>query len=111
MAPWEIWTFDFPVEGTHPCVIFSNAGRIGSPALSHVNVLICRTLRASLTRPMKPTEIVLDQADGLEWPTLCRVDALHLIPKAGLRERRGAVCKPRRRQISRQIMQLLPFEF
>ena len=23
MAPWEIWTYDFPTEGSHPCVIFS----------------------------------------------------------------------------------------
>ncbi len=28
MAPWEIWTYDFTVEGPHPCVIFSNAMRL-----------------------------------------------------------------------------------
>ena len=45
MAPWEIWTFDFPVEGPHPCVIMSNAARLANPAFEHVNVLLCRTLR------------------------------------------------------------------
>jgi hypothetical protein len=24
MAPWEIWTYDFPIEGADPCVIFTN---------------------------------------------------------------------------------------
>jgi len=111
MEPWEIWTFDFPVEGPHPCVVFSSRSRIANPAFDRVNVLLCRTLRAALTRDTKPTEIVLDEADGLEWPTLCRVDAMHFVLKAGLRERRGIVCKERRRQISQQMLRLLPFEF
>lgn len=111
MAPWEIWTFDFPVEGAHPCVLFSSAARLGNPAFERVNVLLCRTLRASLSREVKAAEVILDQADGLEWPTLCRVDALHFVSKSGLREKRGVVCKARRRQISRQMLAVLPFEF
>src|SRR5258705_659394 len=110
MAPWEIWPFDFPVEGPHPCVLFSNAVRLRNEALDRVNVLLCRTLRAPLERQLKPTEIILDQADGLDWPTLCRVDALHFVVKAGLRERRGIVCTERRRVISQRMLRLLPFE-
>jgi hypothetical protein len=82
MAPWEIWTFDFPVEGPHPCVIFTNAARLAHPDFDRVNVLLCRTLRGPLQRQLKSTEILLDRADGLDWETLCRVGALHFVPKA-----------------------------
>ena len=110
MAPWEIWTFDFPVEGKHPCVIFSNAARLASPNFDRVNVLLCRTLRGPLQRGWRPTEVILDSADGLEWETLCRLDAVHFVLKSGLHERRGMVCKERRRQICQRMLQVFPFE-
>ena len=50
ISPWQIWTFDFPAEGTHPCVIFSNKARLANPAFDRVNVLLCRTLRGPLQR-------------------------------------------------------------
>jgi mRNA-degrading endonuclease toxin of MazEF toxin-antitoxin module len=111
MAPWEIWTFDFPVEGTHPCVVFSNAARLVHPLFDRVNVLLCRTLRGALQREVRLTEILLDRADGLDWETLCRVDALHFVLKSGLRERRGLVSKERRRLICQRMLQVFPFEF
>ena len=58
MAPWEIWTFDFPVEGTHPCVVFTNPARLASPDVERVNVLLCRTLRGPLGRSLKPNEVL-----------------------------------------------------
>ena len=111
MAPWEIWTCDFPVEGSHPCVIFSNAARIAHSDFDRVNVLLCRTLRGSLQRELRPTEAILNRADGLDWETLCRIDAMHFVLKSGLRQRRGIVCAERRRLICQRMMQLLPFEF
>lgn len=111
MTPWEIWTYDFPVEGSHPCVIFSNPARVSHPDFDRVNVLLCRTLRGPLQRELKATEILLDRADGLDWETLCRVDALHFVLKSVLRERRGLVCKERRRLICQRMMQVFPFEF
>ena len=111
MAPWEIWTYDFPAEGSHPCVIFSNAARLSHPAFDRVNVLLCRTLRGPLQRELRATEILLDAAEGLDWGTLCRVDAVQFILKSGLRERRGVVCKERRRLICQWMLQVLPFEF
>src|SRR5687768_16339956 len=110
MAPWKIWTYDFPVEGPHPCVIFSNSARVNNAAFDRINVPLCRTLRGTLERQLRHAEVILDQADGLDWTTLCRVDALHFVLKVGLRERRGVVSKERRRMISQRIMQLFPFE-
>jgi hypothetical protein len=111
MAPWEIWTYDFPVEGPHPCVLFTNALRLSHPDLDRVNVLLCRTLRGAANRPLKPVEVLLDRADGLDWETICRVDLLHSVAKAGLHERRGIVCLERRRLISQRIVSLFPFQF
>ena len=111
MASWEIWMYDFPVEGAHPCVLLSNAARLANPAFDRVNVLLCRRLRGPLQQELRLAEIVLDRADGLDWETLRRVDAMHFIPKAGLRERRGIICKERRRQIRQRMLQLFPFEF
>ena len=45
MAPWEIWPYDFPVEGAHPCVIFTNSARLAHPGFDRINILLCRTLR------------------------------------------------------------------
>jgi hypothetical protein len=110
MAPWEIWTFDFPIEGAHPCVIFSNAARLNNSSIDRVNVFLCRTLRGPLERELKPVEFLLDQADGLDWETLCRIDLLHSIPKAGLREKRGIVSTERRRAICQRMLFVFPFE-
>src|SRR5262245_60905964 len=106
MAPWEIWTFDFPIEGAHPCVIFSHSVRVGHPDFDRVNVLLCRTLRGAMQRDLRPTEIILDQADGLQWQTLCRLDALHFVPKSALRDRRGTVSVERRRVISQRLLRM-----
>src|SRR5256885_16056585 len=111
MAPWEIWTYDFPIEGSHPCVVFSNAARLAHEGFDRINVLLCRTLRGQLQRQVKITEVLLNAADGLDWETLCRVDALHFIPTSGLRDRRGIVCRERRRIISQRMLQVFRFEF
>ncbi|HEY5041917.1 MAG TPA: hypothetical protein VIK53_07925 [Verrucomicrobiae bacterium] len=111
MSPWEIWTYDFPAEGTHPYVIFSNASRLSHPAFDRINVLLCRTLRGPVQRELNAAEILLDRADGLDRETLCRVDAVHFVLKSGLRERRGIVCQERRRQICQRMLKVFPFEF
>jgi len=110
MAPWEIWTYNFPVEGPHPCVIFTNSVRLAHPDLDRINVLLCRTLRGPANRPLKAVEVLLDRADGLDWETICRIDLLHSVSKAELHERRGLVCIERRRLISQRIFSLFPFQ-
>jgi len=64
-----------------------------------------------MQRELRATELILDRAYGLDWETLCRLDAIHFVLKAGLRERRGLVCKERRRLISQRMLQVFPFEF
>src|SRR5437667_266869 len=109
MTPWEIWTYDFPEEGAHRCIVFSNDTRVQHPDAERVNVILCRTLRAPLHRSLKPNEVLLDVADGLDWETICRVDALHWVRKHELYNKRGVVCTERRRLISRRIIESFPF--
>jgi hypothetical protein len=111
MAPWEIWTYDFPEEGAHPCIIFSHNSRVQHPDALRVNVILCRTLRGTLQRSLKPNEVLLDSADGLDWETICRVDALHWVRKGELFQKPGSVCAERRRLISRRIVDSFPFAF
>ena len=104
MRQWEIWTYDFPEEGAHPVVLISNNDRIASPTLARVNVLFCMTLRsASRAASLKKNEVVLNSADGLEWETLVKCDAMHFVKKAALRQLRGGVSQHRRVAISRKV--------
>src|SRR5438876_11797777 len=103
MKPWEIWTFDFAEEETHPAVIISNQDRLDNSGVERVNVLLCTTLRGTggreRARRVKKTEAVLNRADGLDWLTLVKCDALHFVKKSSLYQRRGEVSSYRRIQL------------
>jgi mRNA-degrading endonuclease toxin of MazEF toxin-antitoxin module len=94
---WEVWTFDFPEAGAHPAIIISHPDRVANAPL--VNVLICSSQRA--TRAPRKNEVLLDESDGLDWPTLCRCDLTYLVRKEQLHRRRGIVGTERQRQITR----------
>mgnify|MGYP001159169946 CR=1 FL=1 len=101
MKAWEIWTGD--IFGPHPCVLISCQARID--AKPQVVVLKCTTLRPEQERLPKLNETVLDEADGLDWKTLCRCDLLFTVDKAALSKKRGQVTAERRRDIARKIIQ------
>lgn len=99
MKQWDIYTWEFP-EGNHPAVIVSHSARIA--AKPTVNVLLCSSQRAR--RPAEVNEVILDESDGLDWPTLCKCDLLYDVPKSDLTGRRGSVSPLRRRQIVARII-------
>ncbi len=115
MKPWEIWTFDFTDEDSHPAVIISNQDRIDNPDIERVNVLFCTTLRGPASREratrLRKTEALLDRADGLDWLTIVKCDALHFVKKSGLYQRRGEVSYFRRLEISRKMAEALSLMF
>jgi mRNA-degrading endonuclease toxin of MazEF toxin-antitoxin module len=94
MKQWEIVTWKFP-EGAHPAVIVSHPERCAHK--EQLNVLLCSTQRAQ--RQARPWEVILDRADGLDWPTLCRCDLLYMVFKTDLAGHRGEVSPARRQQI------------
>jgi hypothetical protein len=104
---WDILLFPFPEEQPHPVVIVSSDDRCQNPDLKYVNGLICTTVR--LNRPAKLNEVLLDQADGLDWKTAVRCDFLHALPKAGFLGLRGRVSDPRQSQIMGHVMRCLRF--
>ncbi|MCI0540865.1 MAG: type II toxin-antitoxin system PemK/MazF family toxin [Verrucomicrobiales bacterium] len=108
MTQWEIFLFPFPEEQPHPVVIVSPDDRCINPDLKYVNGLICTTVR--LTRPAKLNEVLLDEADGLDWTTAVRCDFLHALPKASFLGRRGRVSAARQLQIMQRVVRCLRFQ-
>jgi len=100
MKQREIWTWEFPKAGRHPAVIVSNNGMVAYS--EHVNVLLCSSQRAS--RPPKSNEVLLDESDGLDWPTLCKCETLFHAPKDELKARRGEVVAVRQPAIVQRII-------
>jgi mRNA-degrading endonuclease toxin of MazEF toxin-antitoxin module len=98
---WEIYLFPFRQEKPHPAVIISNEERCVNDDLEYVNALICTS--AKLNREAKKNEVILNDADGLDWKTAVRCDVIYLLPKAEFRERRGKVSPQRRLAVARKI--------
>ncbi|MDB6058607.1 MAG: hypothetical protein JWO95_2451 [Verrucomicrobiales bacterium] len=105
MNQWDIYMFPFSKEKRHPAIVISNDETCANSDIAEVNVLLCTSSRAS--RPAKVTEVLLDEADGLDWQTLARCDKIYLLPKATFSERKGSVTKERRHLIGRKIVEVL----
>lgn len=99
---FDVWRFDFPEKGEHPVVIISPPDRAAQAAT--VNVLYCTSQRQS--RPPKPMEVALDEADGMGWESFCDCSILWAVPSADLFGHRGHVAIERRRAIRAKIRDL-----
>ena len=97
--------YPFTKERRHPAVIISNEETCQNEDLEDVNALLCTA--AKVNRGPKPTEEVLDEADGLDWKTMVRCDRIHLLPKANFQETKGQVSEERRHLIARKIVEVL----
>jgi hypothetical protein len=96
---WDIFEADLG-WGVHPVVIVSHPARAARSEF--VEVLDCSSRRAA--RAANANEIMLDQADGLDWQTFCKCDLIIAVPRAELKRQRGVVGMERRRQIVRTII-------
>ncbi len=101
MKQWDLYLYPFPDERPHPVVIFSTDEWCENQDFSRVNGLLCTS--AQLNRGPKKNEVILDQADGLDWKTAVRCDFIPALPKTDFREHRGTVSSLRRREISRKV--------
>lgn len=100
MKPWDVYTWEIPDAAAHPAVILGTETRMANKP--KVNVLFCSSKRA--TRKAEPLEVTLDEADGLDWETLCKCDLVFAVPKEQLTRKRGSVTPARRRQIAQNII-------
>ncbi len=96
---FEVWRYDFPESGVHPCVIISHPDL--AARAKFVNILFCTSQRQS--RPPKPAEVLLDTADGLDWETFVNCQAMWLAESSKLFDRRGMVSHERRNQIRAKL--------
>lgn len=64
MRQWEIYLYPYREAQPHPVVILSSDERCVNDAITHVNGLLCTSVR--LNRDLKPHEAGLDEADGLD---------------------------------------------
>jgi mRNA-degrading endonuclease toxin of MazEF toxin-antitoxin module len=103
MQPWEIWTWRFPDAGEHPAVVLGTEERVRLKP--RVCVLLCSSQRAQ--RKPELHEVVLDQADGLNWETLCKCDVVYAAAKTELVKQRGSVTSVRRRAIAERVIRSL----
>ena len=78
MNAWDVWDCDLG-HGPHPVVIVSHPLRVKN-------------------------EVLLDTADGMNWPTLCKCDCIYAVEKSELKNHRGQVTIERRRAIVRTII-------
>ncbi len=100
MRPWDIYTWKFPDAGEHPAVVLGTEERVQQKPM--LNVLLCSSQRA--TRSAKGSEVILDRADGLDWPTLCKCDFVYSVPANQLSLKRGTVVTARRREIAARVI-------
>ena len=103
MKPWDIYTWEFPGTSAHPAVVLGTETRLADKP--KVNVLFCSSQRAG--RKAEALEIILDEADGLDWETLCKCDLVFAVPKEQLTRRRGSVTLERRRAIGERVIRSL----
>jgi mRNA-degrading endonuclease toxin of MazEF toxin-antitoxin module len=101
MKPFDV--FHWQPKGwpePHPCVVVSHPTRAANK--DPVEVLMCSSRRA--TRGSQPHEVILDSADGMDWPTICKCDLIHTVPKSELTRFRGTVSNLRRQALVRTII-------
>lgn len=101
MKAFEIYSWQPPGwPEPHPCVIVSHPNRAANKP--DVEVILCSTQRAK--RQAEAHEVILDTADGLDWPTLCKCDHIYSVPRVKLTHRRGEVSAARKFQIIQKII-------
>jgi len=103
VTQFDIYTFDFPKKGKHPCVLISHPDRCGRADV--VNVLYCTSQKQN--RAPHPFEVVLNSEDGLNWETFCDCSILWSVDKSGLHQPRGRVTLERRRALRAKVRDCL----
>jgi mRNA-degrading endonuclease toxin of MazEF toxin-antitoxin module len=87
-------------KDAHPAVVVSHPDRANRKP--QVEVLLCTTQRAQ--RRAEPHEIILDEADGLDWPTLCKCDLIYAAARSELTQHKGRVTDARQGPLVRTMI-------
>lgn len=104
---WDIARFRIRPQDRdlHPGIVISGEEWCASGYVSNLNVLACS--KRVPGDPVKPHQIVVNGADGLEFQTTVDCRFFHIISKEGVTEIVGRVTPERRRAIGRKINEVL----
>jgi hypothetical protein len=104
---WDIVRFRFRAQDRdlHPGIVLSGEEWCASTHTTNLNVLACS--KRVPGDPVKPHQVVLNGADGLEFQTTADCRFFHIITKEGVAEIIGRVAVERRRAIGRKINEVL----
>jgi mRNA-degrading endonuclease toxin of MazEF toxin-antitoxin module len=108
---WETWMTrgdDQDPQG-HPLIVFSNDEACSDANRTSLNVLFGSTKRPAIAN--RPFEIVCDEADGFEKPTVIDCSRIYFIFKGKLGHRLGSVSQMRRVQACRKIAEVFRLVF
>lgn len=101
VSPFDIFLWQPPGwPEAHPSVIVSHPDRASRK--DPVEVVVCSTRRAG--RKAEPHEMILDESDGLDWPTLCKCDVIYAVPRSDLKVKKGRVVPLRQGTLIRTII-------
>lgn len=108
---WETWMTrgDEKDPHGHPLIVLSNDESCTDPNRASINVLFGSTKRPAIGN--RPFEIVCDEADGFDRPTVIDCSRIYFIAKAKLGRQLGAVSRVRRVQASRKIAEVFRLMF
>ena len=104
---WDIVRFRIRPQDRdlHPGIVLSGEEWCASSHTTNLNVLACS--KRVPGDPVKPHQVVLNGADGLEFQTTADSRFLYVITKEGVSEVIGRVSPERRRAIGRKIIEVL----
>jgi mRNA-degrading endonuclease toxin of MazEF toxin-antitoxin module len=106
---WETWMTrgDEQDPHGHSLIVLSNDEACADANRASLNVLFGSTKRPAIAG--RPFEIVCDQADGFEKPTVIDCSRIYFIAKGQLGRRLGTVSRVRRVQACRKIAEVFRF--
>lgn len=108
---WETWMTrgDEQDPHGHPVIVLSNDESCADAKRASINVLFGSTKRPAIGN--RPFEIVCDEADGFDCPTVIDCSRIYFIAKAKFGRQLGAVSRARRVQASRKIAEVFRLMF
>jgi len=104
---WDIVQFRIRPQDRdlHPGVVISGEEWCASGHTTNLNVLACS--KRVPADAVKPHQVVLNGADGLEFPTTADCRFFYVIPKESVQAVTGRVSSERRRALGRKINEVL----
>ncbi len=104
---WDIVRFRIRPQdrNLHPGIVISGEEWCASGHTTNLNVLACSKRVPGDT--VKPHQVMLNGADGLDIQSTCDCRIFYIIPKDGVQTVIGRVSQERRRAIGRKLNEVL----